>query len=86
MNGLSGEELIGQTWASASVDGLKKAFPAIEIPSDGVIYSPSAVGIELYLWAHGLSSVPPREFLTCDFVQMRSGALAISDGSVCLAP
>jgi hypothetical protein len=86
MNGLRREDLIAQPWYSGPADLIKQQLPGIEIPSDGIVFGPSAVGIELYLGAHGLSSVPVREFLTCDFVPMQSEALTISDGSLCLAP
>lgn len=86
MNGLTREALIAEEWVTGPANRLKREVPGIEIQTDGIIFGPSAVGIELCLWAHGLGSVPSREFLTCDFVPMQSKAITIPEGSQCLRP
>lgn len=83
MNGLDRERLITKTWATGHADVLKQVFPGIEPGSEGIIFVPSAVGIELYLWAHGRSSLTLDQFLTFEVDFMRSEAITIPEGSQC---
>ncbi|MGB6067279.1 MAG: hypothetical protein WBG50_20935 [Desulfomonilaceae bacterium] len=84
MYGLVLEKLISDAFATGSADTvLKEMVPGAEFQSDGIVFSPSPVGMELYLWAHGLGSISPAEFLTCDLVPMRSEAITIPEGSRC---
>ena len=84
MNGLKLEALIADYWAYGSRDTvLKEVAPDAQFQSDGIVFCPSPVGMELYLWAHGLGSLAPTEFLKCDFVPMRSEAITIPEGSQC---
>jgi hypothetical protein len=53
MNGLCKEELIGDTWISASRSLIKEKF-GIDVNLDGILFVPSAIGCELFIWAYGL--------------------------------
>lgn len=54
--GLKKEGLI-ETFAYGSLEHLRKIWSLAE--SDGVLCSPSALGAELFLWAHGISDKSP---------------------------
>ncbi len=55
-NGLSTDELIEDNWAFGSPDMLKKLFSGA--PGNGIVCTPSLLGVELFLWAfaHGGAS------------------------------
>jgi hypothetical protein len=61
MFGLRREGLIGYTFTLGQQASLAKYYP--EAPSEGFLLCPSALGAELYLWAHGKGSVPVARFL-----------------------
>ena len=50
-HGLSTDVLIEGTWRFGNQDSLKKIVNTV--PSDGIICTPSALGVELFLWAFG---------------------------------
>ena len=50
-HGLSTDGLIEGTWRFGNQDSLKKIVNTV--PSDGIICTPSALGVELFLWAFG---------------------------------
>ncbi|HEX4638987.1 MAG TPA: hypothetical protein VH170_05830 [Chthoniobacterales bacterium] len=52
MNGLAREQLIGDHWGSGTPQYLQKEFHTSNNEA-GIVYSASAIGLELYLWAHG---------------------------------
>ncbi|MEW6530342.1 MAG: hypothetical protein AB1473_05865 [Thermodesulfobacteriota bacterium] len=85
MDGLSREGLIGINWASGSRDNLNSA-ARVEVASDGIVFRPSSAGLELYLWAHGLSAMPAKDFLNTDFAPMALNGMTIGEGSECFAP
>ncbi len=85
MNGLCREELIGQGWSSGSPGHLKK-LENVEPESNGIVFRPSAVGLELYLWAHGLSTISVADFLKVDFRPMQLEGMTIPAGARCYAP
>jgi hypothetical protein len=51
MFGLARENLIDNNFEFGSVDHIKKSFK--DAADGGLIFAPSALGIELFLWAHG---------------------------------
>jgi hypothetical protein len=78
--GLSHEDLIDARWAAG---GGPKRFDdyGIQVDANGIVYLPSALGVELYLWAHGLSETPVAEFLVNEFTPMTLDGLIIPDGA-----
>ncbi len=85
MNGLSREELIGLDWSMGSPKHIKKS-ENIEPDTPGIVFRPSAVGLELYLWAHGLSTVPITDFLKVDFRPMQLEGMTIPSDAKSYAP
>lgn len=59
--GLCKEDLIGDAFATGSVENLKQFFKA---PAPGIVFEPSAIGAELFLWAQGRSEVNTDAFLS----------------------
>lgn len=53
--GLDRESLIGQNFRFGPHEHIKRLFPAAE--NGGLLFEPSALGIELFLWATGNSSL-----------------------------
>jgi hypothetical protein len=60
--GLSRESLIGDDFSVAGHDHIKSQFPTA--PSGGILFSPAGLGIELFLWATGNSSLEINAFST----------------------
>jgi hypothetical protein len=85
MNGLEREALIGEFWSVGNTEYMNKR-EKLEVDSSGIVFRPSAVGLELYLWAHGLSSVDTSGFLTADFSPMTLDDMAIPEGAKLYAP
>lgn len=85
LNGLHREGLIGETWASGNPEVLKKAMH-IDAEYAGILFLPSAVGMELFLWAHGLSTVAIKDFLTAGFQPMQLEGMILPEGGKCYAP
>jgi len=54
--GLSREALIESSFTFGPADHMKKQFP--EAKSGGLLFQPSALGVELFLWATGNSALP----------------------------
>lgn len=63
MWGLSREKLI-DSFTMGSTGQLRKLWKDADIP--GIIFLPSAFGVELFCWAHGRSDVPTNNFLSAD--------------------
>lgn len=59
--GLAREELIDGQFSFGAQDHVRKLAPTAE--ADGFVIAPSALGVELFLWANGLGSVNPAYFL-----------------------
>jgi len=85
MNGIAREELIDKTWNMGSTEHLKKS-ENLKVDSSGIVFRPSAVGLELYLWAHGVSSVAISDFLSADFSPMSLDGMVIPEGAKSYAP
>jgi hypothetical protein len=60
MHGLRRLNLIDH-FVSGGVKLLSKKY--LDIPSPGVVFQPSPVGVELFLWANGMSKVSVNDFL-----------------------
>ncbi|HEY5743227.1 MAG TPA: hypothetical protein VIS99_11860 [Terrimicrobiaceae bacterium] len=52
LNGLIREGLIEDDFAGGDVAHIKKS-KGLDVPEDGMVMSPSALGLELFLWAYG---------------------------------
>ena len=61
MFGLGKEGLIEDTFEFGSAEQLKKRFK--EAASPGIIFEPSVLGVELFLWGYGRSDLEANEFL-----------------------
>jgi hypothetical protein len=81
MNGLSREDLIDGRWCAGGGPERIKELASIQVESDGIVFIPSAVGVELYLWAHGLGKVPASEFLVNQFTPIALDELVIPAGA-----
>ena len=80
MDGLSREDLIDPRWCAGGGPERINELASIQVESDGIVFVPSAVGSELYLWAHGLSDVRISEFLINEFTPMALDGIVIPDG------
>jgi hypothetical protein len=80
IDGLSRQELIDTHWGFGTPEHLKKS-QRVDVDSSGIVFRPSAAGLELYLWAHGENSVPARSFLTTDFNPMTLDGMNIPEGA-----
>jgi hypothetical protein len=81
MYGLSHEVLIDGRWLAGGGPERLNAIASIQVECDGLVYLPSAVGLELYLWAHGLKEMAIGKFLVEKFTPMTLDGLAIPDGA-----
>src|SRR5262249_28091831 len=54
--GLAREALIAQDFWFGPAEGIKKRYSVV-VDGDGLVFEPSALGIELFLWATGNSSL-----------------------------
>ncbi len=61
MFGLSREALIDGAFQFGDTEHLKGSYPEADDP--GLLFAPSALGVELYLWAHGRGDLPVRAIL-----------------------
>lgn len=85
MNGLVREALIDEDWTTGSAEHINQC-TKLKVDVSGVVFCPSAVGLELYLWAHGVSSVAINDFLTSDFDPMTLDDMTIHKGARSYAP
>jgi hypothetical protein len=56
MFGLTRETLILENFQYGPVEHVKTVYPAAD--RAGLLFSPSALGVELYFWAHGVGDLP----------------------------
>jgi hypothetical protein len=85
MHGLGREALIEDNWSMGTIEHLKQS-QRLDVGADGLVFCPSAVGLELYLWAHGVSSEPMNHFLKIDFSPMTLDGMNIPEGAKSYAP
>lgn len=62
--GLAKENLINNFFSFGNVEHLKKKFK--NAPDGGIIFQPSTLGAELFLWANGKGNLPVQRFLNSD--------------------
>ena len=78
--GLHRLNLIEGATPYGSVETVKPYYP--EAKTQGILFSPSVVGVELYLWAHGHSNVTASKFLDEETQFADSEILTIPDGVI----
>jgi hypothetical protein len=61
MLGLTREALIDELFCWGSIEAVHLMYPAGSEP--GIVFVPSGLGIELYLWAHGKGDLDIRDIL-----------------------
>jgi hypothetical protein len=64
--GLARESLIETSFMYGPGQDLAKHHPAVD--ADGIVFQPSVLGAEFYLWAHGLGGLPASELIDADRV------------------
>lgn len=81
MRGLQDESLITPDgWAIGTQDDILKLWN--DVPGDGLIFIPSASGVELYLWANGKSNVTVNNFLNPEEIFELEEGVTIPTGSL----
>jgi hypothetical protein len=63
LNGLARHDLAGPGWWGGEQDTVRAGEPRLESES-GYFVTPTAFGVELFLWAHGLASLDVSAFLS----------------------
>jgi len=81
-NGLVREKLTDESWCSGSAKYLKDS-TGVSTPSAGVMYAPTPLGIELYLWAHGCREVSLEDFLLEDLPVIELAGLEMPTRAKC---
>src|ERR1019366_7789728 len=61
MFGLSHESLIEEEFLFGNAEHLKAQYQGADAP--GILFSPSALGVELFFWAHGKGNLGVNELL-----------------------
>lgn len=80
LNGLQREALIGDLIAYGNPEVLAAYRPRPLQDGSGLIYTPSGLGIELFLWAHGVSNFNLNEFLKIELTGAASPPVSINVG------
>ena len=80
LDGLCRETLLCPTWAMGDPKPITRLLK-IPVESPGIAFIPAPVGLELYLWAHGLSTVPVGNFLSADFHPMQLEGIQLPEDS-----
>lgn len=79
MFGLTRENLIEQNFLFGMPEALKRDFP--DAQSAGILVNPSALGVELFLWAHGKGQSRLGDFLDSAVSLISSAKLNILPGT-----
>jgi hypothetical protein len=74
--GLAKEQLIGH-FISGSAELLRRMKSSV--PGDGIVMTPTPVGAELFLWAHGRADLPLKALLDCDIDQSSLSSVILPD-------
>jgi hypothetical protein len=83
--GLERENLIGVQFSFGEAEHIRKAiYPGA--PGAGLVFGPSPLGVELFLWAHGLGQAHPLTFFSTDFGPMPMAEVATPTGGVAVHP
>ena len=80
MVGLLRLDLIGNNYAYGSKDIISSKYP--EANSEGILFIPSAFGVELYLWVHGHSNIHVEFFLNNKIQFAKSELISIPNGAI----
>jgi hypothetical protein len=78
MFGLSREALIEEGFYYGDADSLRGRYPQADRP--GILVGPSALGVELFLWAHGQGHHAIHDFLDTDLQLVSSAPMPIGLG------
>jgi hypothetical protein len=78
MFGLAREVLIEQSFMYGSPEILRNAYPKVD--QHGILFSPSPLGVELYLWAHGRGHLGVHDFLKPEHRLVSRSKLTIGPG------
>jgi hypothetical protein len=84
LTGLAREGLIGEAWSRGSADHLK-SFLRFLPEKGGIGFTPSAIGMQLYMWAHGVNSHAENQFLSLDMGPKKPSEIVIPEGAQCLS-
>lgn len=76
--GLDRESLIENTFSFGNVDHIKKQFEEADRP--GILFSPSALGVELYFWAHGRGDLALNTLLDSSLTLLADVKVATTPG------
>lgn len=79
MTGLCRLDLIGP-YTYGSKELICSKYP--EANSDGILFTPSNFGVELYLWAHGHSNILVANFLNDEIQFTKSDLISIPNGAI----
>ena len=79
MAGLSRLNLITK-YAYGSKEHISKYYP--EANSEGILFTPSHFGAELYLWVHGYSNILVNNFFDKEIQFVKSELLSLPDGAI----
>jgi hypothetical protein len=75
--GLARHDLVGAQFHFGSAQYLAKQYP--KIPGEGLVAFPSVLGVELFLWAHGLGHLAVNQFLRASIPPLEG--MSIPDGA-----
>jgi hypothetical protein len=78
--GLQKDSLIADHFAWDKPESLNSVVPKPE--ERGVVFAPSALGAELYLWAHGYSDIPMQEFLNPNIQFTKIESISLIDNAI----
>lgn len=80
MNGLARESLVDNYWCSGSPELLEPGLGWL--PSkQGIVFAPSAIGVELFMWAHGKGDARINTFLNSNLRFEPASDVKIKNGS-----
>lgn len=80
MFGLAKEGLIENNFSIGSKESLQKIFK--NAPTEGIIFQPSMLGIELFLWAYGKSDLTNKDFFQSNNNFEVDSNIKILDGGI----
>jgi hypothetical protein len=64
LDGLQSRGLIHSGWLAGPREGLLTNWP--QVPGDGILVAPTSLGVELFLWAHGVGQLLATSFFDPD--------------------
>jgi hypothetical protein len=82
IHGLAQEALIDKSCASGPKELIARTF-RIDVPSSGILYSSCAMGLQLYLTAHGKGDTPLNRFFLEELPATGPTGLTLPSGAKC---